>query len=172
MAKARFYIKGEKVQDIGYRPFIMKEILRRGGLNGIADNYKDSVEVLLEGDKDKIKKFYDYLKEEENIPKGAIIQEFTDLEFLDDNFYIPNASEYSQTLTFEQMGKGIPLLEKMGKSIDNAREEMGGMKEEMHGMREEMGGMKESIGDARKEMREGFKELPKEIAKELKEILK
>ena len=39
MTKARFYISG-KVQDVGYRPYIMKEIIKREGLNGIADNYK------------------------------------------------------------------------------------------------------------------------------------
>jgi len=28
------------MQDVGYRPYIMKEIIKREGVNGIADNYK------------------------------------------------------------------------------------------------------------------------------------
>jgi acylphosphatase len=159
MSKARFYIKGKKVQDIGYRPFIMKEILRRKGLNGIADNYKYSVEILLEGDEDKIIEFYKWAKKEENKPEGAKVSQITELQFLDD-IHIPKASEYSQALTFEQMGKGISILERMGKSIDNAREEMGGMKEETGGMKEEMHGM-------RQEMKEEFEKLPSKIAEAL-----
>ena len=96
MTKARFYIKG-KVQDVGYPPsYIMKEIIKREGLNGIADNY-------------------------------------------------------SQALTFDQLGKGIPILKGMYRSIE-------GMNENTKGMREEM--------------REGFDKLPERIAKELKEVLR
>jgi len=92
MTKARFYIRG-KVQDIGYRPYIMKEIIKREGLNEIADNYK-----------------------------------------------------YSQALTFEQLGEGIPILKSMYRSIEGMSTRIEGMDENIKGMREEM--------------REGFDRLP------------
>jgi hypothetical protein len=101
MTKARFYIKG-KVQDVGYRPYIMKEVIKREGLNGIADNY-------------------------------------------------------SQALTFEQLGKGIPILKNMYRSIEGMSTRIEGMDENIKGMREEM--------------REGFDRLPERIAKELKQVL-
>ena len=105
MKKARFYIKG-KVQEVGYRLYIMKEIIKREGLKGIADNY-------------------------------------------------------SQALTFEQLGKGmgIPILKNMYRSIE-------GMSTRIEGMDESIKGMDENIKGMREEMREWFDKLPERIAKE------
>ena len=50
MTKARFYIK-DKVQEVGYRVYIIQKILN-SGLNGTALNLADGrVEVRLEGEK-------------------------------------------------------------------------------------------------------------------------
>jgi len=131
MKKARFYIKG-KVQDVGYRPYIMKEVIKREGLNGIADNYnleEDSMEVLLEGEKNKIVDFYDFLKKEENKPREAEVKEISELEFLNStSVHVPKASEYSQALTFEQLGKGIPILKNMYHSMEGMNENIKGIK--------------------------------------------
>ena len=166
MTKARFYIKG-KVQDVGYRPYIMKEVIKREGLNGIADNYKeDSVEVLLEGEENRIVDFYDFLKIEGNKPREAEVKEISELEFLNSiSVHVPKASEYSQALTFEQLGKGIPILKNMYRSIE-------GMSTRIEGMDESIKGMDENIKGMREEMREGFDRLPERIAKELKQVLK
>jgi len=83
MTKARFYIKG-KVQDVGYRPYIMKEV------NGIADNY-------------------------------------------------------SQALTFEQLGKGIPILKEIYRSIEGTNENIKGMSTRIGGMDENIKGMNEKL---------------------------
>lgn len=129
MTKARFYIRG-KVQDVGYRPYIMKEIIKREGLNGIADNY-------------------------------------------------------SQALTFEQLGKGIPILKEIYRSIEGTNENIkgmstriGGMDENIKGMSARIEGMNENISRMREEVRGGFERidknferLPKEIAKELRDVL-
>ena len=166
MKKARFYIKG-KVQEVGYRPYIMKEIIKREGLNGIADNYKeDSVEVLLEGEENKIVDFYEFLKKEGNKPREAEVKEIGELEFLNStSIHVPKASEYSQALTFEQLGKGIPILKGTYRSIEEMNENIKGMSTRIEGMDENIKGMRE-------EMREGFDKLPERIAKELKEILR
>ncbi|MDI6886775.1 MAG: acylphosphatase, partial [archaeon] len=128
MKKARFYIKG-KVQDVGYRPYIMKEIIKREGLDGIADNYKeDSVEVLLEGEENKIVDFYEFLKEEVNKPREAEVKEISKLEFLNSiSIHVPKTSEYPQALTFEELGKGIPILKSMYSSIEEMNENIKGV---------------------------------------------
>ena len=150
MTKARFYIRG-KVQDVGYRPYIMKEVIKREGLNGIADNYnleEDSVEVLLEGEENGIIAFYDFLKKEENKPQEAEVKEISELEvFNSTSIHVPKASEYSQALTFEQLGKGIPILKEIYRSIEGTNENIKGMNEKLD-------------------------RLPERIAKELKEVLK
>ena len=168
MKKARFYIKG-KVQEVGYRPYIMKEIIKREGLKGIADNSKeDSVEVLLEGEEDKMMNFYEFLKKEGNKPREAEVKEISELEFLNldsISIHVPKASEYSQALTFEQLGKGIPILKNMYPSIED-------MSTRIEGMDESIKGMDENIKGMREEMWEGLDKLPERIAKELKEILR
>lgn len=167
MTKARFYIKG-KVQDVGYRPYIMKEIIKREGLDGIADNYnleEDSVEVLLEGEEDKIVDFYEFFKKEENKPREAEVKEISELEFFNSiSIHVPKASEYSQALTFEQLGKGIPILKSMYSSVEEMNENIKGVSSRIEGMDENIAGMRE-------EMRYGFKSLPKEMAKELRDLL-
>jgi len=174
MTKARFYIKG-KVQDVGYRPYIMKEVIKREGLNGIADNYnleEDSVEVLLEGEENKILvNFYDFLKfkKEGNKPREAEVKEISELEFLNStSVHVPKASEYSQALTFEQLGKGIPILKNTYRSIEGMSTRIEGMDANISGMRAET---KDGFDRMSNEMREGFEKLPKEIAKELRDLL-
>jgi len=174
MTKARFYIKG-KVQGVGYRPYIMKELIKMEGLNGIADNYKeDSVEVLLEGEENKILvDFYDFLKKEGNKPREAEVKEISELEFLNStSVHIPEASEYSQALTFEQLGKGIPILKEIYRSIEGMSTRIDGMDENIKGMSTRIEGMDENIRGMREEMREGFDKLPERIAEELKKVLK
>jgi acylphosphatase len=139
--KARFYIKGK---GVGYRPFIMKEMLKRGIERGMADNYKDMVEIRAQGMEEKIKDLHRFLKT--NVPIGAKVEEVTEIEYLND-MDIPRASEYSQALTFEQMGKGIPILS----ALKNGQEKL-------------LNGQERLI--------DGQKSLPKDIAKELKKILK
>ena len=183
MTKARYYIRG-KVQGVGYRPYIMKEVIKREGLNGIADNYKkDSVEVLLEGEEDGIVDFYDFLKKEENKPQEAEVKEISELEFFNStSIHVPKASEYSQALTFEQLGKGIPILKEIYRSIEGTNENIKGMSTRIEGMDENIQGMStriEGMDENIKEMNESIKgmdekldKLPERIAKELKEVLK
>ncbi|MEA2076227.1 MAG: acylphosphatase [Euryarchaeota archaeon] len=147
MTKARFYIK-DKVQKVGYRVHIIQKILN-SGLNGTAINLADGrVEVRLEGEKERMIEFYEEFKKEK--PELAKNSEYQNLEFNAD-LMVPDSMRSSQALMLEQLSKGIVYV--------------AGMKESMDGMKESMDGMKG-------EMREGFKNLPKEIAKELKEVLK
>jgi len=104
------------VQGVGYRPYILKEIIKREGLNGIADNY-------------------------------------------------------SQALTFEQLGKGIPILKEIYRSIEGTNENIKGMSTRIEGMGENVKGMREEVREGFERMDTNFERLPKEIAKELRDLL-
>jgi len=131
---------------VGQSPTIQK--ILNSGLNGTAINLADGrVEVRLEGEKERIIEFYEELKKAK--PELAGNPGFYDLEFNAD-LMVPDSMRSSQALMLEQLSKGIVYV--------------AGMKESMDGMKESMDGMKE-------EMREGFKALPKEIAKELRDLL-
>lgn len=88
--KKKLIIKGEKVQDVGYRLFLL-DVAEELGLKGFqARNIKDYVEFIVEGDEDKIFKFIDFAKE--NFPPFArvnsVICEDYDGEVLSiDRFY-------------------------------------------------------------------------------------
>jgi acylphosphatase/archaellum component FlaC len=62
-------------------------------------------------------------------------------------------------------------IDGMSERIDGMSERIDGMSERIDGMSERIDGMNENITGMRVEMRDGFKSLPKEIAKELKDLL-
>jgi len=176
MAKARFYIK-DKVQEVGYRVRIMQKILN-SGLKGTVINLADGrVEVRLEGEKERIEDFYEELKSGKNKPELAEKADFYDLEFNAD-LIVPDSMVSSQALVLEQLGKGIVYIAGMSERIGGMGDHIGNMSERMEGMCNQMGGMSdrmermdENITGMRGEMRDGFKSLPKEMAKELKDLL-
>ena len=155
MATARFYIK-DKVQEVGYRVHIMQKILN-SGLKGTVINLADGrVEVRLEGEKERIDDFYEELKSGKNKPELAEKPDIYDLEF-NAELIVPDSMVSSQALVIEQLGKGIVYI--------------AGMSERIGGMSERIEKMDENITGMRGEMRDGFKSLPKEMAKELKDLL-
>ncbi|MBI4214957.1 acylphosphatase [archaeon] len=114
MAKAIFYIK-DKVQDAGYRLFIMSKILN-SDLEGTAINTPDGrIKVLLAGEKEHILQFYEELKKEK--PELAENPTSTKLEF-NESLIIPGKMPASQDLLLNQFSKGVGFLAKMDKKLD------------------------------------------------------
>ncbi|MBO3832254.1 MAG: acylphosphatase [Candidatus Brockarchaeota archaeon] len=73
MAKKRVVIKGEKVQDVGYRLFLL-EAAESIGLKGFqARNVGNDVEFLVEGDENKVADFVGFAKT--NYPELAEVKE-------------------------------------------------------------------------------------------------
>ncbi|MBO3842664.1 MAG: acylphosphatase [Candidatus Brockarchaeota archaeon] len=73
MAKKRVVIKGEKVQDVGYRLFLL-EAAESIGLKGFhARNVGNDVEFLVEGDENKVADFAGFAKT--NYPELAKVKE-------------------------------------------------------------------------------------------------
>jgi len=113
MSKARFYIK-DKVQEVGYRPFIIQMILD-SDLEGTARNLSDGrVEVLLKGEKERILEFIERLKKEK--PELAENPVLSDVEF-NEAFIIPDAMRSSQSLLLDQFGKAVVYVYEINKGI-------------------------------------------------------
>ncbi|MEM0083803.1 MAG: acylphosphatase [Candidatus Methanomethylicia archaeon] len=88
--KKKLIIKGEKVQDVGYRLFLL-DVAEELGLKGFqARNVKDYVEFMIEGDEDQVFKFINFVKE--NFPPFAkvnsiICEDYTGEVLSIDRFY-------------------------------------------------------------------------------------
>ena len=119
--KLRILIEGPKVHDVGYRYFLMA-LARRARIRYFdADNIEGAVEVLVEGDEDKLIAFKKLV--ETSRPNLA---EVSKISYEDYNGEIWPISEYSQFCTNIQMNKAIPILldmlDKQGETIEAVRD--------------------------------------------------
>ncbi len=131
MSKALFYIEGEKAQHVGLRLLLTNKIIHAGFTKGGVFNLPDGrVEVVLEGDKEKIEAMHnetkdrliDWLKERAKEKKELLhftnpaIKRVTDLEFNED-LLVLDVSLFSHSLTFDQIYKGIDVYKDLTKAI-------------------------------------------------------
>ncbi|GBE56852.1 hypothetical protein BMS3Bbin16_01065 [archaeon BMS3Bbin16] len=131
MVKALFYIEGKKisVQHIGCRLIVTNELIHRGFTKGGAFNMPDGrVEVVLEGDKEKLIEAHKEVKE--NLHKWIINAsedreelkkkignpgiEVSELEFNDD-LLVLDIGLFSHSLTFDQIYKGVDVYKELSK---------------------------------------------------------
>lgn len=79
MLKKRVVIKGERVQDIGYRLFLL-EAAESFGLKGFqARNVEDYVEFLVEGEEGRVAEFMDFAKK--NYPELARVENVVEEDY-------------------------------------------------------------------------------------------
>ncbi|MDI6860031.1 MAG: acylphosphatase [Methanocellales archaeon] len=144
MTKARFYIS-DKVQEVGYRPLIMEKILN-SDLEGTAKNLPDGrVEVLLEGEKEKIEAFFEEIKKEK--PEHAENPTFSKLTF-DETLFVPKAMRSSQALMLGQLGKGVDVLIMVGDDIKSMGDDIKNMDEAIRDMSADIRKLPERIAEA------------------------
>jgi len=117
MKKVELIIKGQKVHDIGYRPFLLQRALERGIGKFFAfnshENAKEIVVVRAEGDVEIIGSFIEYITA--NYPDGAQVDEIEQRDFsgpLDD------AYRYMMLLQFEQISKAVPAILSLDRKQD------------------------------------------------------
>jgi acylphosphatase len=155
MVIARFYIK-DGVQGVGYRPFILEQIFNFD-LNGAPKNLLDGrVEVVVEGRKEDIEDFYEYLKAK--LPPAARNPGASEIEFGD--FHVADRRDVALALNLNQWNTAIPVVIEINKNVM-------GLGREMREGFERMG----------TEMREGFERmdktldtLPERIARAFKDM--
>jgi acylphosphatase len=166
MDKAKIIIKGETVQEIGYRVSLLTNALNFGISNFYAYNTKindkQAVIVLISAEKETINDFYDHIKE--NIPEGALVSDFEIEDFAGN---VMDIERYLHLIQIEQLNKGIPAIldirdntKKMLEKQDSMLEKQDSMleKQDLHIKITETG-----FAEVKKEMAKGFAEVKEEI---------
>lgn len=137
MTKALFYIEGKTVpvQHEGVRLIITKRLIHMGFIKGGAFNMPDGrVEVVLEGDKQKLVEAHQEIKEnllewllqasqdreklKEKIGNPGV--KISELEF-NENLLVLDIGLYSHSLTFDQIYKGVSVYKELSGAIADLR---------------------------------------------------
>lgn len=109
MKKVELVIKGRKVVDVGYRPYLLLAALDMGISRFHADNLRtDGIGILLvqlQGDEERVTEFIDFARS--NFPKNASVERIEEREY---DREIMDACLFLQLLQFEQVNKGIPAI--------------------------------------------------------------
>jgi len=118
VASARILIEGKTVQQVGYRIFLLEKALENGIERIYARNLdKNTVELLLTDEEDKVNKFYEVVKTER--PEGAVVEDVKK-EPYDGKIPIPSIDRYFQFLTLEQLTKGREEVVKLPAFVSSA----------------------------------------------------
>lgn len=120
MVSVRILVEGEKVQEVGYRIFLLEKALENDIDRIYARNINDNkVELLLSDDKDKVNNFYNVVKKERF--RGAIVKDVKK-EPYDGKIPIPPIERYFQFLTLEQLSRGREEVLKLPRFVGGAIE--------------------------------------------------
>ena len=169
MVIARFYIKNG-VQGVGYRPFILEQIFNFN-LNGAPKNLLDGrVEVVVEGEREDIEDFYEYLKAK--MPPAARNPGLSEAEF--GEFHVVDRTDVALALNLNQWNTAIPVVIAINKNVTSLGEKMEGLGKATHEGFERMGTeMRDGFGRMDKNferMNETLETLPERIAKAFKDM--
>jgi acylphosphatase len=111
VGKVRVLIEGSKVQEMGYRIFLLEKALRNDIKNIYVQNInEDSVELLLDDNEEKINNYYQVINQEK--PKEAVVKSITKEPYSGDAPVSP-IEKYFQLLTLEQLSKGREEIVKL-----------------------------------------------------------
>lgn len=157
--KTKIIIKGKRVQDVGYRLFLLS---RARSLKGFeASNIGEDLILLIEGEEDSVKRFTQTVKAEK--PPLAEVSEVL-VEGYDGE--VMEVKEYREQLSLEQLVKIATVGVEMR---DDIKEMKGDIKEVKGDVKEMKGDIKEMKGDI-KEMKGDMKTMLKKQDETLAEI--
>ncbi|TAN35294.1 MAG: hypothetical protein EPN24_07485 [Candidatus Methanoperedens sp.] len=123
--KIKIIIKGENVQEVGYRIFLFHNAFNYGIIKFNAFNVnKNQVFAFVEGDEETINNFMGFVKE--NKPGGAEVEKIISEEYKGE---IGDTQTFATILTLEQLNKGVPAI----LEIKEDMKEMKGDVKEMKG---------------------------------------
>jgi len=141
VVSARILIKGEKVQEIGYRIFLLEKALESNIEKiHIRNLDKNKVDLLISDDEDKIRNFYGVVQKER--PSGAIIKDVR-REPYEGKIPIPSIDRYFQFLTLEQLSKGREEVLKLPRFVSEA---LGIVASAVKGIDEKLGNLTDRFG--------------------------
>jgi acylphosphatase len=117
MKSVELIIKGRKVKDVGYRPFLLLHALNRGIQNFFAINSgvngSEIVIVQMQGEDDVIASYIDFVRSQ--FPEHAEVEEIIERDF---KGHVEDAYKFVQLLQFEQIAKAVPVIISIDKKQD------------------------------------------------------
>ena len=174
--KRKIIVKGEKVQDVGYRLFLL-EAAEQLGLTGFqARNVENYVECIVEGEENRVNSFIEFAKN--NFPEFAEVKEVVD-EGYEGN--VMSIEGFYRIFSLNQLVKivnvGLKMLEKqdeMSGRLDNISGKLDGMSGRLDKMLEKQDEILKEIKELRTDlkswMEERFLRIEREIARIKKKI--
>jgi len=152
--KAKITVKGRRVQDVGYRLFLLSKAHSLKGFE--ASNVGEDLIVLIEGDENSVNRFVQIVKSEK--PPSAEVSEVV-VEGYDGE--VMDVKEYREQLSLEQLVKiatiGVEMrddiktmLKKQDETLAEIRATRNELREEIRATRSEL---KEEIRATREEIR-------------------
>lgn len=152
--KTKITIKGKRVQDIGYRLFLLS---RAHNLKGFeASNIEEDLIILIEGEEEKIKQFIQTTKSEKPplAEVSEVIVEGYDGEVMD-------VKAYREQLSLEQLAKIVTVGVEIRDDIKTMLKKQDETIAEIRATRDEVRALRE---DLKQYMDKRFERLEKEIA--------
>lgn len=153
--KAKITIKGSRVQDVGYRLYLLSKAHKLQGFE--AANVPEGLILLVEGEEDKVNQLIQTVKTEK--PPLAEVNEVL-VESYDGD--IQNIREYREQLSLEQLAKiatvGVEMKDDIKEMKVDIKEMKGDIKEMKVDIKEMKSDIKEMKGDI-KEMKDDIKEV-------------
>lgn len=141
MVSVRILIEGKKVQEIGYRIFLLEKALESNIEKIYVRNLdKNKVDLLVSDEEAKINNFFRVIKKEK--PAGAIIKNVRK-EPYDGKIPIPSIDRYFQFLTLEQLSRGREEVLKLPRFVSEA---LGTVASAVKGIDEKLGNMTDRFG--------------------------
>ena len=117
MKSVELIIKGRKVKDVGYRPFLLLHALNRGIQKFFAFNSgvkgNETVTVQMQGEDDIIASYIDFVRSQ--YPEHAEVEEIIERDF---KGHVEDAYKFAQLLQFEQIAKAVPVIISIDKKQD------------------------------------------------------
>ena len=168
--KKKIVIKGDRVQDVGYRLFLL-DVAEDLGLKGFqARNIKDYVEFYAEGDDDRVIKFVEFAKG--NYPEFARVNKVMDEDY---DGEVASIDRIYQRFSVDQLVKivniGIDMVGKQGSMLKRQDTMVGKMDLMLGKMDSMLEKQDETImeikalrEDLRSYMEERFEKIEREIA--------
>jgi acylphosphatase len=183
MKSVELIIKGRKVKDVGYRPFLLLQALNSGIQKFFAYNSgvegNETVTVQMQGEDDIIASYIDFVKSQ--FPEHAEVEEIVERDF---KGQVQDAYKFAQTLQFEQIAKAVPVIISIDKKQDivigkqdimiEKQDVMIGKQDKSIGIlrdvRDDTCAIKDDISVLRKDTSESISEKYEELRREIAEI--
>ena len=161
--KARITIKGSRVQDVGYRLFLLSRARNLRGFE--AENVGEDLVVLVEGDEVSVGRFTEVVKAEK--PPLAEVDEVV-VEGYDGE--VMDVKEYREQLSLEQLAKIATVGVEIRDDVKEMKADIKEMKADIKEMKTDIKEMKTDVGTILKKQDETIAEI-KALREDLKQYM-